>query len=238
MWNARKVGAEAAADAARHLARMRALLSLPGRRPWRSSRPGHRQRGAAPDRTDRSSLISSTSSTAAISWRSTPTIVGGALALAMIASIDALLCTKLVMAPGEPRRDGDRVLPPTRPRATSRPACFGGITGGINIGASIANRTFGAVRRLSVLINAAVLLVVSVFFFSWLGRIPRVGAIGGDHGDRRAAFRSVEPAAAWPRARCAPRSMRISTAFDLLVVIVGRCVLDRAQYRHSPFSSA
>src|ERR1700734_1399494 len=39
-----------------------------------------------------------------------PTILGGALALAIIASIDALLCAKLVMAPGEPRRDGDRLL--------------------------------------------------------------------------------------------------------------------------------
>ena len=45
-----------------------------------------------------------------------PTIFGGALALAIIASIDALLCTKLVTAPGEPRRDGDRMLLPTRHR--------------------------------------------------------------------------------------------------------------------------
>jgi MFS superfamily sulfate permease-like transporter len=37
----------------------------------------------------------------------TPTIFGGAVALAIIASIDALLCTKLVMAPGETRRDGN-----------------------------------------------------------------------------------------------------------------------------------
>src|SRR5271169_1647262 len=39
-----------------------------------------------------------------------PTILGGALALAIIASIDALLCAKLVTAPGEPRRDGNRLL--------------------------------------------------------------------------------------------------------------------------------
>ena len=39
-----------------------------------------------------------------------PTILGGALALAIIASIDAPLCAKLVTAPGEPRRDGDRLL--------------------------------------------------------------------------------------------------------------------------------
>ena len=39
-----------------------------------------------------------------------PTILGAALALAIIASFDALLCAKLVIAPGEPRRDGDRSI--------------------------------------------------------------------------------------------------------------------------------
>ncbi len=72
-----------------------------------------------------------------------PTIISGAVALAMIASIDALLCTKLVTAPGEPRRDGDRILLRLG-IANLAAACFGGITSGINIGASITNRTFGA----------------------------------------------------------------------------------------------
>src|SRR5581483_6613035 len=39
-----------------------------------------------------------------------PTIFGGAIALAIIAAIDALLCTKLVNAPREPRRNGDAIL--------------------------------------------------------------------------------------------------------------------------------
>ena len=39
-----------------------------------------------------------------------PTVLGGGLALAIIASFDALLCTKLVSRPGEPRRDADRLL--------------------------------------------------------------------------------------------------------------------------------
>ena len=83
-----------------------------------------------------------------------PTILGGALALAIIASIDALLCAKLVTAPGEPRRDGDRLL--FRLGAGNvAAACIGGITGGINIGASIGNRSFGGRRSLSVLISAA-----------------------------------------------------------------------------------
>jgi len=148
----------------------------------------------------------------------TSTIFGGALALAIIASIDALLCTKLVMAPGETRRDGDRVLRQLG-IANVAAGCFGGITAGINIGASIANRTFGARSRLSVLINAVVLLVVSVFFFRWLGGIPRAAlsavimVIAVQHFDLW-SLRLMR------RVRGAPRSMRINTAVDLLVVIV------------------
>jgi SulP family sulfate permease len=101
-----------------------------------------------------------------------PTILGAALALAIIASIDALLCAKLVIAPGEPRRDGDRLLLRLGVGNVAA-ACIGGITGGINIGASITNRTFGGRRSLSVLISAAVMLVAGAFLFRWLGQMPR-----------------------------------------------------------------
>ena len=101
-----------------------------------------------------------------------PTVVGGALALAIIASIDALLCAKLVAAPGEPRRDGDRLLLRLG-LGNLAAACAGGITSGLNIGASIANRSFGARTPISVLVNAAALLLAAVFLFRWLGEIPR-----------------------------------------------------------------
>ena len=39
-----------------------------------------------------------------------PTIIGGALALAIVASIDALLCTKILSRPGDAKIDGDRLL--------------------------------------------------------------------------------------------------------------------------------
>jgi SulP family sulfate permease len=147
-----------------------------------------------------------------------PTIISGALALAMIASIDALLCTKLVTAPGEPRRDGDRILLRLG-IGNLAAACFGGITSGINIGASVANRTFGARSPLSVLINAAALLVAIVLLFRWLGDIPRVAlsavimVIAVQHFDLW-SLRLLG------RLRDAPTSLRISTAFDLPVVIV------------------
>src|SRR5271154_1364965 len=102
-----------------------------------------------------------------------PTILGGALALAMIASIDALLCAKLVTAPGEPRVDGDRLLIRLGVGNLAA-ACIGGITSGINIGPSIANRAFGGRTPLSVLVNAVALLVAGTLLFSLLGQIPRV----------------------------------------------------------------
>ena len=102
-----------------------------------------------------------------------PTILGGALALAIIASIDALLCAKLVTAPGEARRDGDRLLMHLGVGNLAA-ACIGGITSGINIGPSIANRAFGGRTRLSVLVNAAVLLIAGTLLFPLLGQIPRV----------------------------------------------------------------
>jgi len=102
-----------------------------------------------------------------------PTIVGGAVALAIIASIDALLCAKLVTAPDEPRRNGDQLLVRLG-IGNMVGACAGGITSGINIGASISNRTFGARTRLSVLINAMVLLLAGTVLFRWLGQMPRV----------------------------------------------------------------
>jgi sulfate permease, SulP family len=101
------------------------------------------------------------------------TIIGGALALAIIASIDALLCAKLTTPPGEARRDGDRLLMRLG-IGNLVAACTGGITSGINIGASVTNRTFGGRSRLSVLVNAAALLVASALLFRWLGYLPRV----------------------------------------------------------------
>jgi SulP family sulfate permease len=147
-----------------------------------------------------------------------PTILGGALALAMIASIDALLCTKLVTASGEARRNSDAILLRLG-IANLATACFGGITGGINIGASIANRTFGARTALAVLVNAVALLVAGVFLFRWLGAIPRsalsavIMVIAVQHFD-------LWSLKLLGRLRSEPRALRTSTVFDALVMIV------------------
>jgi len=147
-----------------------------------------------------------------------PTIVGGALALAIIASIDALLCAKLVTASGEPRRDGDRLLFRLGIGNVAA-ACAGGITGGINIGASVTNRTFGARTPLSVLINAAALVIAGAIFFRWLGQMPRVVlsavimVIAVQHFDLW-SLRLVGGL------RKGPLSYRYNVALDLVVVVV------------------
>jgi sulfate permease, SulP family len=102
-----------------------------------------------------------------------PFIVGGALALAIVAAIDALLCAKIVTPPGAGKVDGDKLLMRLGV-GNLLSACFGGITSGINIGPSLTNRAFGAKTSLSVLINAAILLLVSSALFPIVSYIPRV----------------------------------------------------------------
>jgi MFS superfamily sulfate permease-like transporter len=146
-----------------------------------------------------------------------PTILGGAVALATIASIDALLCAKLIRAPGEPRRDGDQLLMRLGVGNLAA-ACIGGITGGINIGPSIANRAFGARTRFSVLVHAAALLIAGTLLFPLLGQIPRVVlsavimAIAVQHFD----VWSLRLARGL---RHGPAAYRFNVALDLAVVV-------------------
>ena len=146
-----------------------------------------------------------------------PTILGGALALAVIASIDALLCAKLITAPVEPRRDGDRLLMRLGVGNLAA-ASIGGITSGINIGPSIVNRAFGARRPLSVVVNAVALLVAGTLLFSLLGQIPRVAlsavimVIAVQHFD----VWSLRLVRAFRRG---PHAYRFNVALDLAVVV-------------------
>jgi sulfate permease, SulP family len=102
-----------------------------------------------------------------------PFIVSGAFALALVAAIDALLCAKLVTPAGTKKADGNRLLMRLG-IGNMLSACAGGITSGINIGPSLANRAFGARTSLSVLINMAVLLLMSSVLFPVASHMPRV----------------------------------------------------------------
>ena len=102
-----------------------------------------------------------------------PFIVSGAFALALVAAIDALLCAKLVTPAAAKKADGNRLLMRLG-IGNVLSACVGGITSGINIGPSLANRAFGAKTSLSVLINVAVLLLMSSVLFPVVSYMPRV----------------------------------------------------------------
>ena len=104
--------------------------------------------------------------------QSASVIVSGALALAVIASIDALLCAKLTSQPGELRAGDDRLLVRLG-LANAVSAGFGGITNGINIGPSLANRAFGGRSWLSVIVNAVAVLAAATLLFPALAYLPR-----------------------------------------------------------------
>ena len=102
-----------------------------------------------------------------------PLILGGALALAIVGSIDALLCTKILSRPGEPKVNGDQLLMRLG-IGNVLAAGWGGITGGLNIGPSLENKNFGGRAPLSALVNAMVMLVTLVALFPILSYIPCV----------------------------------------------------------------
>jgi MFS superfamily sulfate permease-like transporter len=101
-----------------------------------------------------------------------PTIIFGALALAIISAIDAMLCARLLWRPGDRRGDSNRMLVRLG-LANVAVAAAGGITSGINIGASATNRTFGGHSRLSVIVNATLLLVAIFVVMPVVEYLPR-----------------------------------------------------------------
>lgn len=128
-------------------------------------------------------------------------ILSSAFALAIIASIDALLCAKLTSLPGEFRAGDDRLLVRLG-IANAVSASFGGITNGINIGPSLTNRAFGGRSWLSVIVNAAAVLAAATLLFPVLAYLPRavlsavIMVIAIQHIDpwtRQLAARLVKP---------------------------------------------
>jgi MFS superfamily sulfate permease-like transporter len=90
-----------------------------------------------------------------------------------VASIDALLCSRLLTPPGDPREDGNWLLLRLGLANLLAAAC-GGITGGLNIGATSANRSFGARTPLSVLVNTAIIVAALLLPVSAIAFLPRV----------------------------------------------------------------
>ena len=101
-----------------------------------------------------------------------PTIVTGALGLAIIASIDALLCAHLLSRPGD-RRPGSNGQLVRLGLGNMAAASSGGITSGINLGPSLINRAYGARTSLSVLVNVGAVLATTTLLLPVLAYLPR-----------------------------------------------------------------
>lgn len=102
-----------------------------------------------------------------------PTVLLAAATLALIASLDALLCAKTVESVTGLRVPGNRVL--SRLGVGNMvAACLGGIAGGLNLSSTFANHKGGGRTRLSVAVAVAFLLLTVLFLGPVIGLVPRV----------------------------------------------------------------
>ena len=100
-----------------------------------------------------------------------PAVLTGALGLAFVASLDALLCAKILEGAGK-RPDSNRQLMRLG-LGNVLAGSMGGITSGINLGPSMLNRNYGARTPVSVLVNASLVLFTLCFLLPLLGLLPR-----------------------------------------------------------------
>ncbi|MEO7728304.1 MAG: SulP family inorganic anion transporter [Burkholderiales bacterium] len=102
-----------------------------------------------------------------------PTLIAGALSLAVVASLDGMLCARLVEMDSGNRVESNREL--IRLGVGNMvSAGFGGIANGINLGSSFANHRSGGRTRWSVLVHALVILATIVAFSPLVSYLPRV----------------------------------------------------------------
>ena len=102
-----------------------------------------------------------------------PTVALAAATLAIVASLDALLCAKTVESATSTRIPGNRVL--SRLGIGNMVAgCLGGIAGGVNLGSTFANHRAGGRTWLSVAVTITLLMMAAFFLGPVIGLLPRV----------------------------------------------------------------
>jgi SulP family sulfate permease len=106
-----------------------------------------------------------------------PALITGALSLAIIASLDGLLCAKTVEGATGQKVRGNRELVRLG-LGNVVAACFGGIASGINLGSSFANHKAGGRTSASVLVTAVVILVAVLLLTPVIAYIPRAVIAG------------------------------------------------------------
>lgn len=102
-----------------------------------------------------------------------PVLLAGAASLAIVASLDGLLCARLIEADSGNRIHGNRELVRLG-IGNMVSACFSGIANGINLGSSFANHRTGARTPLSLVVHAVVILLAIVAFSPVISYLPRV----------------------------------------------------------------
>ena len=110
-------------------------------------------------------------------WPALLTLAVGAFSLAIVASLDALLCAKVIDGVTGERSRGSRELVRVGV-GNMAAACFGGIASGVNLGASLANYRAGGRTRLASMTAAAVILLAVLFLGPAIALLPRVVIAG------------------------------------------------------------
>jgi anti-anti-sigma factor len=118
-----------------------------------------------------------TALTSAATWPLLPALLTGAASLAIVASLDGLLCAKTVEGVTRQKIRGSRELLRLG-IGNMLAACFGGISSGVNLGASFANYKTGARGSLSVLVSAIAILLALLFLSPVIALIPRAVIAG------------------------------------------------------------
>jgi MFS superfamily sulfate permease-like transporter len=102
-----------------------------------------------------------------------PSVALAAATLAIIASLDALLCAKTVESVTGARVPGNRILA-LLGAGNMVTACFGGIAGSVNLGSTFANHRAGGRTRASVAVTVTLLTMTVLFLGPVIGLVPRV----------------------------------------------------------------
>ncbi|MDP2702684.1 MAG: SulP family inorganic anion transporter, partial [Candidatus Rokubacteria bacterium] len=110
-------------------------------------------------------------------WPALLTLGVGAFGLAIVSSLDVLLCVRVMDGVTGERSRGSRELVCIGV-GNMAAACFGGIASGVNLGASLANHRAGGRTRLASVAAAVVVLLAVLLLSPAIALLPRVVIAG------------------------------------------------------------
>jgi len=110
-------------------------------------------------------------------WPVLLTLGVGAFSLAIVSSLDVLLCARLMEGVTGERSRGSRELVRIGV-GNMAAACFGGIASGVNLGASLANHRAGGRTRMASMAAAVVVLLAVLLLGPAIAVLPRVVIAG------------------------------------------------------------